>query len=249
MLFHLLPSSTLESLAPPGFAAVAATHRRPEQASHASAGRREDRDALRAVSKTPWQLLAALHFEARPVKVLYCCCRGTSAQVSSALVAPPEAPAREVLLLMMPSCFRTAAEAGHWQQQSSQLDVRLRAGEHAPHPAPARPTATPVTPVKYRISAPEPLNPTPRLLLRRASPSAAVLLLAMVALAAIVISGGAGAGAGAAGTARSGLTGGGFLTTGCCWLVWAGTSAKNGTSAKTGADNPRLNTLSQGKWA
>lgn len=43
-------------------------------------------------------------------------------------------------------------------------------------------TPTPVTPVKYRIRAPEPEKPTPRELLRKASPSAAVLLLVLLAV-------------------------------------------------------------------
>jgi hypothetical protein len=40
---------------------------------------------------------------------LNCCCSGTLAQVKAAFTAPPDAPARRTLLLMMPSCLKMAA--------------------------------------------------------------------------------------------------------------------------------------------
>jgi hypothetical protein len=77
VLFQLLPSKTLVSFVPLGFASVTATHRVLLQSSEALAGISDDSSAPRVEFKMPWQLLAALHLAARPVKASYWVLKGT----------------------------------------------------------------------------------------------------------------------------------------------------------------------------
>jgi hypothetical protein len=75
-------------------------------------------DSLNALSRIPWQLALARQVDARPSWSLYCCCAVTLAHVKTAMAAPPDAPARRVVSVMIPRCFKTAA--AHRSQQSCQ---------------------------------------------------------------------------------------------------------------------------------
>jgi hypothetical protein len=77
VLFQLLPSKTLVSFVPLGFASVTATHKVLLQSSEALDGIRDDSSAPNVVFKMPWQLLAALHLDARPTRPSYWVFEGT----------------------------------------------------------------------------------------------------------------------------------------------------------------------------
>lgn len=106
-----LPTRTFTSGSPAGFALVTDTHRRPEQFRPGLVARICDVAFATWVSRKPLQLPVGLHTVATSNKESYCCCVGMLVQVRTACVAPPEAPARRVLLLMIPRCLRTAADS------------------------------------------------------------------------------------------------------------------------------------------
>jgi len=105
-----LPTRIFTSGSPAGFALVTDTHRRPEQFWPGLVARIWTIAFSTWVSRKPLQLPVGLHTVATSNKASNCCCGGMLAQVRAACVAPPEAPARRVLLLMIPRCLRTAAD-------------------------------------------------------------------------------------------------------------------------------------------
>jgi hypothetical protein len=84
------------------------TQRRPVHSCAALGGREAVRELFTTLSRKRSQLRVGRHMVDMLSRSSNCCCKGTLAHVRAALAEPPDAPARRVLLLIIPSCFKMA---------------------------------------------------------------------------------------------------------------------------------------------